>query len=62
MLQGMDPAKHCDEAKRLLVDRATNTFEKIAREWYANKLPTWSECSAKNMTVRLQADLFPTIG
>lgn len=62
MLQGTDPAKHRDDAKRLLADRAANTFEKIAREWYANKVPTWSERTAKNMIVRLQADIFPTIG
>lgn len=62
MLQGVDPAQHRDDAKRLLTDRASNTFEKIAREWYANKAPTWSERTAKNMIVRLQADIFPVIG
>lgn len=62
MLQGVDPARHRDDAKRLLTDRAANTFEKVAREWYANKVPTWSERTAKNMIVRLQADIFPSIG
>jgi len=62
MLQGTDPAKHRDDAKRLLAERASNTFEKIAREWYANKVPTWSERTAKNMIVRLEADIFPAIG
>lgn len=62
MLQGVDPAKHRDAAKRLVAERAANTFEKIAREWYANKVPTWSERTAKNMIVRLEADIFPQIG
>jgi integrase len=62
MLQGVDPARHRDDAKRLLTDRAANTFEKVACEWYANKVPTWSERTAKNMIVRLQADIFPSIG
>jgi integrase len=62
MLQGADPARHRDETRRLLTDRAANTFEKVAREWYANKVPTWSERTAKNMIVRLQADIFPSIG
>jgi integrase len=62
LLAGTDPARHRDDAKRLAADQAANTFEKIAREWYANKVPTWSERTAKNMIVRLQADIFPEIG
>jgi integrase len=62
MLQGVDPAKHRDTNKRLVADRLANTFEKIAREWYANKVPTWSERTAKNMIQRLEADIFPTLG
>lgn len=62
MLQGVNPARQRDDAKRLMAERAANTFEKIAREWYANKVPTWSERTAKNMIVRLEADIFPSIG
>jgi len=62
MLQGVDPAKHRDANKRLVADRLANTFEKVAREWYANKVPTWSERTAKNMIQRLEADIFPTLG
>jgi len=62
MLQGVDPAKHRDDAKRLAAERLRNTFEQIAREWYVNKVPTWSERTAKNMIVRLEADIFPSIG
>jgi len=53
MLPGIDPAKHRDDAKRLLKEPAANTFEKIAREWHANKVPTWSERTAKNVLQRL---------
>ncbi|RFP08990.1 integrase arm-type DNA-binding domain-containing protein [Duganella sp. BJB475] len=62
LLQGIDPAKHRDDAKRLLKEKASNTFEKIAREWHANKVPTWSDRTAKNTIQRLQADIFPAIG
>lgn len=62
MLQGIDPAKHRDDAKRQRKERACNTFEKIAREWHANKVPTWSERTAKNTLQRLEADIFPAIG
>lgn len=62
LLQGIDPAKQRDEAKRLLKDRAANTFEKIAREWHANKVPTWSKRTATNIMQRLEADIFPALG
>ena len=62
MLAGTDPAKHRDNAKRLAEDRAANTFEKIAREWHANEVPTWSERTATAMIARLEADIFPSIG
>lgn len=60
--QGIDPAIQRDDAKRIAAEQAANTFEKIAREWHANKVPTWSERTAKNMIVRLEADIFPQIG
>ncbi len=62
MLEGVDPNKHRADSKRLVAERAANTFEKVAREWYANKVPTWSERTAKNMIQRLEADIFPEIG
>lgn len=62
LLQGIDPAKHRDDVKRLAKEKASNTFEKIARKWHANKVPTWSERTAKNTIQRLQADIFPSIG
>lgn len=62
MRAGIDPAKHRDDAKRVRAETATNTFEKVTREWHANKVPTWSERTAKNIIQRLQADIFPAIG
>ncbi len=60
--QGIDPAIQRDDAKRFAAEQAANTFEKIAREWHANRVPTWSERTAKNMIQRLEADIFPEIG
>ena len=62
LVKGVDPARHRDDAKRLAAVTAANTFEKVAREWYANKVPTWSERTSRNMMQRLQADVFPEIG
>ena len=62
MLQGVDPAKHRDATKRVAADQLANTFEKIAREWYANKVSTWSDRTARSMIQRLEADIFPSLG
>ncbi|MYN25936.1 tyrosine-type recombinase/integrase [Duganella levis] len=62
MARGVDPAEYRDDLKRLAADKAANTFERIAREWYTNKIPTWSERTAKNMLLRLEADIFDQIG
>lgn len=62
LARGIDPAEHRDSLKRLEAEKAANTFEKIAREWHTNKIPTWSERTSKNMLLRLEADIFNQIG
>jgi len=62
MLGGVDPAKYRDATRRFVADQLANTFEKIAREWYMNKVPTWSERTSRNMIQRLEADIFPQLG
>lgn len=60
--QGIDPSQEKKERQRELVEANGNTFEKIAREWHANKLATWRESTAKNTIRRLEIDIFPEIG
>jgi integrase len=62
MLEGVDPAQHREERKRKALEKASNTFEKVAREWHGNKVPTWSERTATNILRRLELDIFPEIG
>ena len=59
---GIDPGQAKREKVRLAAEQAAQTFEKLAREWHANKLPSWSEATAKDTLNRLQADIFPEIG
>jgi hypothetical protein len=59
--QGVDPAKHRDDATQILAQRAANTFGKLVREWYANKAPTLSDSSAENTIAKLEADIFALI-
>ncbi|WP_136418254.1 integrase arm-type DNA-binding domain-containing protein [Herbaspirillum sp. ST 5-3] len=59
---GIDPAQHRDDARRLAAEKAAYTFEKVAREWHHNKIPAWSANTAQNTLRRLEADIFPEIG
>lgn len=59
---GKDPARDRDEKKQFAADAAANTFEKLAREWHANRLSAWSASTAKNTIDRLENDIFPEIG
>ena len=64
-----------DEARRLLADgidpgdkrkaedlAAANTFEAVAREWFAKFSTRWAPSHAGKVLARLENDLFPWIG
>jgi integrase len=64
-----------DEARKLLADgidpsekrkadsaAGAETFEAVAREWYAKHAPHWGENHAANVIDRLTRDVFPWIG
>ena len=42
--------------------REANSFEAVAREWYAKQSHTWVDSHASNVLRRLEANLFPEIG
>jgi hypothetical protein len=58
---GTDPAVARDSAKLVSADRAATTFEKLARDWHANKRATWHETTAKDILRRLELNIFPQI-
>jgi integrase len=41
---------------------AENSFEAVAREWYAKQLHTWVEHHASDVRRRLESNIFPTLG
>lgn len=59
---GIDPSQDKKEKARVAAEKDANTFEKLAREWHANRLPTWSEVTARDTIRRLELDIFPEIG
>jgi integrase len=60
--QGLDPAIARRQAKAVKARAAADTFETIARQWHARKLPTWSKRHGENVLKSLQDEAFPLIG
>lgn len=59
---GIDPGENKKAKKAADAEAASNTFEKIGREWHANRLETWTPQTAKDILNRLEKDIFPEIG
>jgi hypothetical protein len=61
-IDGIDPGQAKKEKKRIAGEKAAQTFEKLAREWHTNKLPTWHQTTARDTLRRLEQDIFSEIG
>ncbi len=48
--------------KVAFVALAENSFEVIAREWFAKHSPNWKENHSSKIIARLESDVFPWIG
>src|SRR5207249_11906457 len=62
LASGVDPSEHRKADKRHAVGRAANSFEAVAREWYAKQSHTWVATHASDVLRRLESNLFPEIG
>ena len=56
--EGVDPAITRQNETAL----STNTFEAVAREWYAKHSPQWKPSHGSKIIRRLERDVFPWIG
>ena len=59
---GIDPSHVRQAQKSAKSERAANSFEAIAREWYAKFSPKWAKSHASKILRRLAMDVFPWIG
>lgn len=60
--QGLHPS-HSRRAQQLATHAANaNTFEAVAREWIAKKVPSWTPYYRRQVETVLAADAFPYIG
>lgn len=63
LAQGIDPAAHKQAQKASRSERAGNSFEVIAQEWFETKMkPTRSEGHTSKIIARLKRDVFPWLG
>lgn len=58
----IDPSVAKQTRRAATEDAAANSFEVVAREWYAKQLSTWAPTTAKKRLALLENDLFPWIG
>jgi integrase len=58
----IDPSENRKAKKAAKVERAANSFEILAREWYAKHSPNWSANHSDRIIRRLERDIFPWIG
>lgn len=62
LAQGVDPSENRKAIKAAKADRASNSFEVVAREWFAKQSATWAPSHAEKIINRLESDVFPWLG
>jgi integrase len=62
LANGTDPSENRKAMRSARVERAANSFEVVAREWFAKHSPNWSARHAAVTMRRLERDIFPWIG
>lgn len=60
--EGIDPSEQRRARKIAGEERAANSFESVAREWYARMASTWVPSHGEKIIRRLERDIFPWIG
>ena len=56
------PARTARRQKSARADRAANSFEVVAREWFAKYSATWASSHGDRIIRRFERDIFPWIG
>jgi integrase len=62
LADGIDPSRNRKAHKAARADRAANSFEVVAREWFAKFKPNWVKAHSDKVIRRLERDMFPWIG
>lgn len=62
LANGIDPSLNRKIQKAAGTERAANSFEVVAREWYAKYSPGWVDAHGDRIIRRLERDIFPWLG
>lgn len=62
LANGVDPSENRKVQKSASSDRAANSFEVVAREWFAKHSSNWAVTHASKIIQRLEKDVFPWLG
>ena len=62
LANGIDPGIERKVQKAASVERSSNSFESVAREWFARHAPGWAASHADKIMARLENDVFPWLG
>lgn len=59
---GIDPSEHRKAHKTAAIEKHSNNFESIAREWLTKQSARWTSGHSKRIVLRLEKDIFPWLG
>jgi len=62
LADGVDPSEHRKATKSVQADRGVNSFEAVAREWFAKYSKTWAANHRDRVFRLFDRDIFPWIG
>jgi integrase len=62
LANGIDPGVERKVQRAGAAERAANSFEAVAREWFAKYQPGWAKSHAEKVMGRLEKDVFPWLG
>jgi integrase len=62
LANGIDPSENRKAMKSARADLAANSFEMLAREWFAKFSATWAANHSDRIIRRFERDIFPWIG
>lgn len=62
VVAGIDPSDHRKAHKSAKDAAASNTFEIVAREWFAKHSPNWVASHSDKIIRRFEKDIFPWLG
>src|SRR5689334_4586130 len=62
LANGVDPSEQRKATKAAAGERAGNSFEAIAREWFAMREKAWAATHSDKVLLRLEQNVFPYLG